>query len=215
MTAEQVNQPTLYLVDDDADVRTTLRALLEHAGRTVQTFADGEAFLQACGPQECGCLLLDLELPGASGLEVLQQLMRENWTLPVIMISGMADIATAVEAVSQGAETFLEKPFDQKRVLESVERAFVESARRQRGHAERDELTRRFDSLTPREREVFDAVVSGQSTRQIAHLSGVSHRTVEVQRSRILKKTGAASAVDLVRLAFRLGIVRDSAPDSM
>lgn len=195
-------KPTVFVVDDDAAVRLALKALLAVEGFDVDVFESGEAFLARLPPRPAGCVLLDLRMPGLSGLDVLHELKRRGIVLPVIMITAHGDVPKAVAALKAGAADFLEKPFDREPILAAIAAALRPKA--PPSAADRDSLAARIVLLTPREREVMDLVVAGHTNKMIAHRLNIALRTVEIHRSRVMEKTGAASLSDLVRMAVRL-----------
>jgi len=197
-------RPTVYLVDDDVEVRGAIEFLLGAEDIPVRSFADPEAMLEVVGPEHRGCLLLDVRLPGLDGLELHQRLMARGVAMPALFISGHGDIPMAVRAVNAGAMDFLEKPFDDDALLARIARAFERDSRQSRIALERAGLRQRLDSLTPRERDVLDGIVAGRLNKQIADELDISPRTVELHRGRVMEKLDAANAADLVRLVLSL-----------
>lgn len=193
----------VYVVDDDAAVRDSLEALLLAEGFQTRTFGSGEDFLKAFDPGEAACVLLDVRMPGTDGLSVLEALGPSRSATPVIVLSGHADVPMAVRAMRAGAEDFIEKPFAAAHLLKHVHGA-VARKRRSAQVPRTDED--RFAALTPREREVMEQLVIGLPNKLIAHTLGMSPRTVEIHRSRVMQKTGAESLSHLVRMAIRAGI---------
>jgi two-component system response regulator FixJ len=195
-----MDQP-VYIVDDDAAVRDSLRMLLESAGYPVRSYNSAQSFL---GDAELdrGCLIVDIRMPGMSGLELQGELVRRRVTLPVIVITGHADVSLAVRAMGAGAVDFIEKPFDDQRMLDSVANA-QQLAIQRRGQAGQAQAARNLlDLLTPREREVFDRLVKGQANKIVAHGLGISSRTVEIHRAHLMSKLQARSLSDIVRTAL-------------
>lgn len=191
----------VYIVDDDDAVREALRFLLEQAGYRVKTFADGAAFLSSCGADCAGCVVLDLAMPGMSGLEVQAELKRRDIPLPVVFLSGTGGIPSVVRAVRGGALDFLEKPVQSEEILDRVAQALeLDRQRRERAAAVRD-IRERHQRLSPREREVMALVVAGLSSKQIARDLGLSPRTVEQHRAHIMYKMAAANITELVSMA--------------
>jgi FixJ family two-component response regulator len=195
----------VFVVDDDSAVRKSLRTMLEAADLDVETYPSAETFLAAYRPGEASCLLLDVKLPGASGLELQGALQQRNIRLPIIFLTGHADIRASVRAIKAGAVDFLLKPTSGSELLERVSAALTLDARApvpdSDGEAAAEGTTAR---LSPREREVVELVAAGLSNKEIGRKLSISHRTVEIYRARLRKKTRARSMVDLVRLADAL-----------
>lgn len=203
--------PTVYVVDDDEAMRDSLQWLLEAERLRVAAFASAEEFLAAFRPGLAGCLILDVRMPGMSGLELHDRLAERRCTLPVIFVTGHGDVPMAVSAIKKGAAEFIEKPFNDRDLLEMVERCLQLDAERRRQAGEVDSMRARLAELTPREREVMDQVIAGKLNKIIADELGISIKTVEVHRARIMEKTGARSVAELVQLVMTLGA---SAPRS-
>jgi two-component system, LuxR family, response regulator FixJ len=197
--------PTIYIVDDDEAVRNSLRFLLKSVGHTCQTLASANEFLETYQPQHPGCLILDVRMPGMSGLELQQRLNLRGAIIPVIFITGHGDVPMAVEAMQHGAADFLQKPFRDQDLLDRIQRALERDARNRAALAQHERIRASFDSLTPREREVLELMTRGKSNKVMAAELGVSQRTVEIHRARVMDKTGAASLAQLVRMAMDLG----------
>jgi two-component system CheB/CheR fusion protein len=200
-----VARGTVWVVDDEASIRDALCLLLETAGHEVRDFETAEDFLAAYAPAASECLILDISLPGISGLELLQQLRAAGRELPVIVITGRQDVPIAVRAMRVGAEDFLEKPVPGDRLVEALDRALDRAARRAVEHAERAATEERLARLTPREREVLDLIVEGLNTKEIARRLDISPRTTESHRARVMDKIGARSIAELVRFALGQG----------
>lgn len=194
-------EPVVFVIDDDAEVRKLLQRILESAGRTVLTFASALAFLEQRTTDEPGCILLDINLPGLSGLEFQEQLAAQNRLIPIIVISGRADVASAVRAMKAGAVDFLEKPFDGDVLLHRVEQAIALDADRRKNAARRAGIEARLSRLTPREREVMDLVIQGHPNKRIAAMLSRSEKTIEIHRARVMQKMEAGSLAELVREA--------------
>ncbi|WP_454859082.1 chemotaxis protein CheB [Rhizobium binxianense] len=194
--------PVIFVVDDDSHVRNGLRSLLEADGRVVETFATCEAFIEAYRPDRVGCLLIDANLPGMSGVELLQWLRERKSGMPSIMITGASDISMAVSAMKSGASDFIEKPVDRSELLASVERALDQSRDATKLAAWRSSATDHVASLTTRQRQIMDLVLAGHPSKNIAADLGLSQRTVENHRAAIMKKTGTRSLPALARLAL-------------
>jgi two-component system, LuxR family, response regulator FixJ len=196
--------PTVFAVDDDGAVRGALRLLLKSVGLAVSTFDSAQAFLDAYSAESAGCILLDVRMPGMSGPLLHQQLALRGSILPVIFITGHGDVSMAVEAMQDGAFDFVEKPFHDQDLLDRVQRALVEDARVRRQLAEQETIRNRFDSLTPRERDVLEQVTRGSSNKVMAYDLRISQRTIEIHRSRIMEKMRAPSLAHLVRMTLSL-----------
>ena len=197
------NERTLFIVDDDPAVRAGLKALLTAKGYAVETFESAEAFL-AAKPAAAGCLLVDVRMPGMSGLDLQRELKRRGSALAVVVITGHGDVPLAVAALKAGAVDFLEKPFDRDALLAAVEEGIRRSAVAQGGGLDRNAAAARVAGLTPREREVMDLVVQGLPNKVIADRLKVAVRTVEVHRARVMEKSGARNLSELVRIAIAL-----------
>jgi FixJ family two-component response regulator len=203
MTAERV-----YLVDDEPAVRKALGRLLRSAGIEVATFGSAEEFLGALEEEAAGCALLDVAMPGLDGLALQETLARRGIDLPVLFLTGHGDIPMSVRAMKAGASDFLTKPVDGKVLVAAVRRALERGRSLARARREDAEIHRRLASLTPREREVLQGVVSGRLNKQIAADLGISEKTVKVHRGRVMEKMNAPSLAELVRLADRAGLRR-------
>jgi RNA polymerase sigma factor (sigma-70 family) len=198
-------QPVVFVIDDDASVRDAVADLLRSVGLGAESFGSTREFLQSNRPDAPGCIVLDVRLPGPSGLESQRMLTQANIELPVIFISGHGDIPMSVRAMKSGAIEFLTKPLHEQELLDAVQ-AGIERDRTRRRQAEvTAELKERFDSLTPRERDVFSLVIAGCRNKQIAAQANLSEMTVKVHRSQVMRKMRAKSVVDLVRMADQLG----------
>ncbi|MBT3628895.1 MAG: response regulator transcription factor [Rhodospirillaceae bacterium] len=211
VVSELQDQYTIYIVDDDDAVRDSLRTLLEAVGWSVQSYESGMAFLNICDSTMRGCLLLDIRMPGLDGLQVQRILSQRGVTLPFIVISGHGDVSSAVRAMKAGAAEFLEKPFDSEIVLRAIRTALESDAEARGKQAVASAAAARLDALTRRERQVFDCLVEGAQNKMIARQLAISPRTVEVHRSRIMKKLGASSLSEVVHLALEAGAKFDDA----
>lgn len=192
---------TVFIVDDHGGLRKSLAFLVESAGFRAEVHASAEAFLEAYVPERSGCLILDLQMPGMSGLDLLEVLAGRGDCRPVIMVSAHGDVPTAVRALKTGAVDFVQKPFKDQELLERVRQAILVDAEWRRWRTEAQDVLRRLASLTPREREVFDLAVEGLSTKEIASRLDAGASAVETNRRHVLHKMQARSAVDLARLA--------------
>lgn len=203
--AAQASDPVVYVVDDDASICRALARLLRSAGFAVQTFPSAKAFLDWSAPDRPACLVLDIRMPGPSGLDLQSALREADRLLPIVFITGHGDVATSVRAMKAGAVDFLQKPFDDQELLACVQRA-LETSRAQRAErAERAMLGQRVACLTPREREVLRLVVTGMLNKQIADKLDIAEKTVKVHRGRVMEKMLAGSVADLVRMTAKLG----------
>lgn len=196
----------IYLVDDDAAVRDSLTVLLEVEGFRVAAFESAEAFLAAWTPALRGGLLLDVRMPGMDGLELLERLRRLGAELPVVVMTGHGDVPLAVRAMKSGALDFLEKPLGGPALLEAAQMLLSYDAEREDRRRDEGAAQERIAALTPREREVLEKLVLGQPNKVIAYELGISARTVEVHRGRVMEKMGAKSLSHLVRMALQAGV---------
>jgi two-component system response regulator FixJ len=195
----------VFIVDDDDAVRNSLRLLVKSVGLPASTAKSAQEFLENYDPGHPGCLILDVRMPGMSGMELQQQLNVRGAVIPVIFITGHGDIPMAVEAMQQGAFDFLQKPFRDQDLIDRIQRALEKDAANREELTQRSRIRERLGTLTPREREVLGLVTSGKPNKVIAADLGLSQRTVEIHRSRVMEKMGAASLAQLVRMALDLG----------
>jgi FixJ family two-component response regulator len=195
--------PLIHVVDDDDALRTALLRLLGAAGFEARGYASTGAFLLDPLPDRPGCLLLDVRLPGPSGLDLQAALKRQGNSLPIVFMTGYADVASGVNAMKAGAVDFLSKPVEREALLDALGRALARSEQQRAAEAEAAALRARFASLTPREREVLALVVAGRLNKAIADELGIAERTVKAQRAQVMAKLGAESAAELGRLAER------------
>lgn len=193
--------PTVFVVDDDAALREALVQLLEAAGLSVESYPDGRAFLRAFGEGRPGCLLLDVAMPGMTGLEVQTELRTRGIPIPIVFLTGHGDIPMAVRAVQAGALDFLEKPMTGTALLERVRRALALDHEYRHAKALVRDIGERASRLSPREREVMRLVVGGSSSKEVARLLGISVRTVEAHRTHVMHKMGATNLAELVGMA--------------
>ena len=196
----------VYIVDDDLSLREALSSLVRSVGLSVQTFATARDFLRHPRPDCAACLVLDVRMPGLSGLDLQRQLAAGDGALPIIFITGHGDIPMTVRAMKAGAVEFLAKPFHDQVLLEAIAQSLDRDAVARRKRAVLNELRARHEALTPREREVFVLVARGLLNKQVAHELGISEITVKVHRRKVMEKMAAASLPDLVRMAARLGL---------
>jgi two-component system, LuxR family, response regulator FixJ len=200
--ATKKSEPIVFVVDDDESVRSSLRFLLRSLGIESRSFASATEFLAAYDPAQPGCLVLDVRMPGMSGLELQQQLNLRGAVLPVIFVTGHGDIPMAVEAMQHGAHDFLQKPFRDQDLIDRIQRAVAKDAETRAALRERHRVRERLASLTPREREVLALLAQGKPNKIMAHELGLSQRTVEIHRARVMEKSGATSLAQLVRMVM-------------
>ncbi len=193
-------EATVFIVDSDSGWRSSIQATLDVAGFNVKLFESAEDFLTQYQPDEAGCLVLDSELPGMSGLELQETLGEYEITPPIIFTSSEPNVPTSVRAMRAGAIDFLQKPFKDIELLARVQEAIDRDRYMRRRHMEASHVSDRIDSLTRREKEVMDLVLEGLTNKEIANMLGLSHRTVELHRSRVMAKMKAQSIVELVKM---------------
>ena len=196
----------VFVVDDDASIRNALKSLIRSVGLPVELFASAQELLQTKRPDVPSCLVLDIRLPGISGLDFQRKLTEANISIPIIFITGHGDIPMSVRAMKAGAVEFLTKPFRDQELLDAIQLALERDRLRRQQEAEITTLLDRYEWLTPREREVLPLVVSGLPNKQIATAIGTSETTVKVHRGQLMRKMGADSLPELVRMAQKLGI---------
>ncbi len=195
-------QPTVFIVDDDEQIRRSCEALARHAGLPSEQYSSGHAFLDAYDPARPGCLILDVRMPDMSGLQLQQELIRRGAVIPVIFITGVAEVPEAVEAMQHGAFDFLQKPVSADDLLDRMRRALAFDTATRATLMERRKVQARFDSLTDREREILSLVLEGLSNKEAAARMKLSARTVEIHRASLLRKVGARNTAHLVRIAM-------------
>jgi FixJ family two-component response regulator len=201
--------PIVHVVDDESAVRISLKRLLRSVGLETRTYHSAQEFLRSQRPEAPECLILDVRLPGLSGLDLQQELTASKTDLPVIFITGHGDIPMSVRAMKAGAVEFLTKPVREQDLLDAIERAIKQSQIVRQHHALIRALQERFALLTPREREVFIQVASGLLNKQIAGQLGTSEKTIKVHRGQVMQKMKAESLADLIRMAAKLGVRSD------
>jgi RNA polymerase sigma factor (sigma-70 family) len=198
--------PTVFVLDDDVSIRDSLRTLLRSVDLHVEFFGSPFEFLQTMRPDAPGCLVLDVRLPGKSGLDLQRELAEKNISIPIIFLTAHGDIPMTVRAMKAGAVEFLTKPFRDQDLLDAIQVALERDRSHRERQAEIARLRERLESLTPREREVLPLVVSGLLNRQIAAEIGTTEATIKVHRSQLMKKMSAKSLPELVRMADKIGI---------
>ena len=202
----QPELPLIAIVDDDPSVREGLSSLIRSAGLRVATFATAQEFLALPGTEAPSCLVLDLQLPGLSGLDLQKRMAEVGLEIPIVFLTGHGNIPASVQAMKAGAVEFLTKPFDDRELLRAIHEAVERDRRTRQQHAEIRELRNRYESLTPREQEIMRQVVSGLLNKQIAAELNITEFTVKIHRGRVMHKMHADSLADLVRMAENLGI---------
>lgn len=198
--------PVVFVVDDEKAVRKSLARLIKSVGLNVQAFSSAREFLESDPSDSPSCLVLDVRMPGLSGLDLQNELDNIGYNIPIIFITGYGDIPMSVRTMKRGATDFLTKPVNEQDLLDAIHRAIEKDKQTRRQKDEIGGIQQRVDSLTPREREVFSLVVTGMLNKQIAHDLGMSEKTVKVHRARVMGKMQAGSLAGLVRLALKVGI---------
>ncbi len=197
--------PSVFIVDDDVAVRDSLKFLMRSVGHSVETFASAFEFLSAYRDDRPGCLVLDIRMPGMSGLELQKQLVERKAIVPIIFITGHGDVPMAVEAMKSGATYFIQKPWREQDLLDCINQGLEKDALMRASLGEENLIRERLASLTPREREVMDLVVHGKANKVIAGDLDLSQRTVEIHRARVMEKMQASSLAHLVRMVIEVG----------
>lgn len=200
------SEAIVYVVDDDSAVRDSLRLLLKSVGLACETFESGREFLAGFKDGQRACLVADIRMPGMSGLDLQAELNRRQVHLPLIFITGYGDVPMAVDAMKAGALDFIQKPFRDQDLLDRINQALAEEQEWREVDAERGEIEQRIATLTPREREVMESVVRGDANKVVAFDLGVSQRTVEIHRARVMQKMGVRTLAQLVRMATKAGL---------
>jgi RNA polymerase sigma factor (sigma-70 family) len=198
--------PIVFVVDDDASIRDALKSLIRSVGLRVELFGSPREFVQGKRPDAPSCLVLDVRLPGKSGLDLQRELAAANIHIPIVFITGHGDIPMSVRAMKAGAVEFLTKPFRDQDLLDAIQAGLERDRASRQREAEIATLRERLESLTPREREVLPLVVSGLLNKQVAAELGTTEATVKVHRSQLMRKMGASSLADLVRMSEKMGI---------
>jgi two-component system response regulator FixJ len=206
--------PTVYVLDDDDAVRDALSALFESVGLSVGTYGSAESFLQDLSGDFVGCIVLDVRMPGLSGLQLQEQLAAMNTPLPVVIVTGHGDLPMAVKAMKAGAVDFIEKPFDDEVILASVQEALSRGSKLRAESASGEAVKVNLKRLTARELEVLEQVALGHPNKVIAYNLGISSRTVEIHRARVVEKLQARNLAHLVRMAIAAGIIRVGDPEA-
>ena len=197
------NDIRVYLVEDDADTQEAIRTLCKSVGLPLEVYSNAQSFLEAFQPDKPGCLVLDVRMPGGmSGLDLQRHLREKQLDIPVILITGFADVPMAVRAIKTGAIDIIEKPFNDQLLLDRIHEALEESKRRQDYKQEFAEVSKRIEDLTRREKEVLDMVVTGRANKRIAEEMKISPKTLDIHRSKVLQKMKAESVADLVRMVL-------------
>ena len=200
-----MSEPVIHIIDDDEAIRDSLAFLLDTADMKVRTYDSAETFLAGIGDLQPGCVITDLRMPGLSGLDLVERLKDLNLAIPVIVITGHGDVPLAVEAMRAGVSDFIEKPFDDSAILGSLKLALSRNQDQGQQDAARAATAQRLESLSQRERQVLDGLVSGRANKVIAYDLGISPRTVEVYRANLMTKMQASSLSELVRMALLVG----------
>mgnify|MGYP000097046708 FL=1 len=199
MSDQPMDDKTIFVVDDDKAVRDSLSWLISSVGLHVETFGSAQDFLDVYDPTRPGCLLVDVRMPGMSGLELQKRLAENPHCLPVIVVTGHGDVQMAVRAMKDGAFDFIEKPYNDQILLDLVQKAVRECERRRTQVTSHQEIQNLVDTLTPRERQVMDMIVAGNTNKQIAYALDISEKTVEAHRAKVMEKLEASSLADLIR----------------
>lgn len=197
-------EPTVFVVDDDPGVRDAVRLLLRSVGLPALQFASAAEFLQEFDPDAPGCIVLDLRMPGMSGRELQKRLLEMGSRTPIIFVTAHGDVPTAVDAVKDGAVDFIQKPFPDQKLLDMIHEALELDRRSREEQEERGYIEDRVETLTPREREVMERVAMGKLNKTVARELGISQRTVEIHRARVMEKMEARSVPDLVQMILKL-----------
>lgn len=201
MTQSTTDEQTVFVVDDEPDVRAALRLLIKSVGYQVECFESADEFFSQYHPEQQGCLILDVRMPGMSGMDLQEKLATSDAVLPIIMISGHGEIPMAVKAVQNGAIDFLQKPFSDQQLLDRIAQAMELDTARRSYQAEKQTVQEKYDSLTPREKEILQEVVAGKLNKVIAYDLGISTRTVEIHRAKSMEKMAARNLSELISMS--------------
>lgn len=201
---KETSTPMVFIVDDDSGVRSSIRVLMKSIGLAATPFASAREFLEAYNPHQPGCLVLDIRMPGMSGLELQEALNDRGAVIPVIFITGHGDIPMAVEAMRHGAFDFLQKPFRDQDLIDRIQKALEQDKETRENLREHGRIRARIASLTPREKEVLELLTTGKANKMMAQDLGLSQRTVEIHRAHVMEKMGARSVAQLVRMVMDL-----------
>ncbi len=204
---ETNHKPLVYLVDDDFSVRDSLSMLIESTGQAVRSFESADDFLNNFDPDQAGCLILDVRMPSMTGLELQEELVRRDFAIPIIFISGHADVPDSSKAFRAGAIDYMEKPFATELLLKRMQEAIQKDLNTRINNAERRKLKKRLSQLTPREHEVMILVVKGLSNKEVARHLNVSNRTIDVHRAKIMEKMDAEDLAELTVMAMHCGLL--------
>lgn len=202
MSDPSLTKAVVFVVDDDQAMRNSLKWLIESVGVQVESFASADEFLAQYQPGRAGCLVLDVRMPGMSGLDLQEYLLEKNIHIPVVIITGHGDVPMAVRAMKGGAIDFIEKPFNDEVLLDAIRRAIAYEEQQRSQHVENLHIQERLSHLTPREHEVMEMVTEGRSNKEIANALGVSAKTIEAHRARVMEKMQAGSLAELVRMVL-------------
>jgi FixJ family two-component response regulator len=208
-----MTEPTVYIVDDDPDMRDSLRWLIKTVGLRAETFPSAAGFLRDFSPNGPGCLILDVRMPGTSGLDLFEELVARGEGMPVIFITAYADVPMAVRAMKSGAVEFVEKPFNRQTLLDKVQRAIKDDVIRRSRVAASELVLAKLRSLTGKELEVLELIKDGRPNKEIASLLEITPRAVELRRSSVMNKLGVRTLAELLRLTLTPGVARDQAQD--
>jgi two-component system, LuxR family, response regulator FixJ len=205
--AEKMPSTLVYLVDDDFAVRDSLSMLIESSGQAVRCYESAHEFLNGFDPDQAGCLILDVRMPNMTGLELQEELVRRDFAIPIIFISGHADVPDSSKAFRAGAIDYMEKPFDSEVLIKRMQEAIQKDMDTRVYQAEKRKLKKRLGTLTPRELEVMILVVKGLSNKEVARQLNVSNRTIDVHRSKIMEKMDAEDLAELTVMAMHCGLI--------
>ena len=198
--------PTIFVIDDDASVRKSLSRLLDSVGFSTESFASADEFLKRERFEGIGCIVLDVRMPGLSGMDLQDELNKADYSMPIIFITGHGDIPMSVQAMKKGAVDFLPKPFDEDQLLDALRKAIERDMQAKTERAEARDILGRMEQLTPREYEILQYLITGMLNKQIAFKLGIAEKTVKIHRSRVFEKLGTRSVAELIRMAEKAGI---------